>query len=381
MNQPREVSIALVGCGFVADYYMATLGSYPWIRVAGVFDIDAARLETFCAYYKLNRYESFDTLLRDRQVTIVLNLTNPRAHYDVSLRCLEAGKHVYSEKPLAMGYADAEKLVRLAEERGLIISSAPCSLLGNAAQTLWRGVRDGVVGDIRLVYAELDDGMVHRMPYKKWRSPSGSPWPYKDEFEVGCTLEHAGYYLSWLIAIFGPVEKVVAQASFLVPNKVPDEILVPPDTPDCSIGVLKFSDGVVARLTTTIVGPHDHSIRIIGEKGVLNIKDCWFNDAKVKLRRLMTIRRKTFLSPVPTTYRVAGAPDRKLQNTGGNRMDFAAGVVELALAVQEGRACRLSPRFSLHVNEVALALQQATDGLVYQTKSTFAPVEPMDWAR
>lgn len=381
MNQPREVSIALVGCGFVADYYMATLGSYPWIRVAGVFDIDADRLDTFCAYYKLNRYESFDTLLRDRQVTIVLNLTNPRAHYDVSLRCLEAGKHVYSEKPLAMGYADAEQLVRLAEERGLIISSAPCSLLGNAAQTLWRGVREGVVGDIRLVYAELDDGMVHRMPYKKWRSPSGAPWPYKDEFEVGCTLEHAGYYLSWLIAIFGPVEKVVAQATFLVPNKVPDEILVPPDTPDCSIGVLKFSNGVVARLTTTIVGPHDHSIRIIGEKGVLNIKDCWFNDAKVKLRRLMTIRRKTFLSPVPTTYRVAGAPDRKLQNTGGNRMDFAAGVVELALAVQEGRACRLSPRFSLHVNEVALALQQATDGLVYQTKSRFAPVEPMDWAR
>jgi len=381
MNQPREVSIALVGCGFVADYYMATLGSYPWIRVAGVFDIDADRLETFCAYYKLNRYESFDTLLRDRQVTIVLNLTNPRAHYDVSLRCLEAGKHVYSEKPLAMGYADAEQLVRLAEERGLIISSAPCSLLGNAAQTLWRGVREGAVGDIRLVYAELDDGMVHRMPYKKWRSPSGAPWPYKDEFEVGCTLEHAGYYLSWLIAIFGPVEKVVAQASFLVPNKVPDEILVPPDTPDCSIGVLKFSNGVVARLTTTIVGPHDHSIRIIGEKGVLNIRDCWFNDAKVKLRRLMTIRRKTFLSPVPTTYRVAGAPDRKLQSTGGNRMDFAAGVVELALAVQEGRACRLSSRFSLHVNEVALALQQATDGLVYQTKSKFAPVEPMDWAR
>lgn len=381
MNQPREVSIALVGCGFVADYYMATLGSYPWIRVAGVFDIDADRLETFCAYYKLNRYESFDALLCDRQVTIVLNLTNPRAHYDVSLRCLEAGKHVYSEKPLAMGYADAEKLVGLAEERGLIISSAPCSLLGNAAQTLWRSVREGVVGDIRLVYAELDDGMVHRMPYKKWRSPSGAPWPYKDEFEVGCTLEHAGYYLSWLIAIFGPVEKVVAQASFLVLNKVPDEILVPPDTPDCSIGVLKFSNGVVARLTTTIVGPHDHSIRIIGEKGVLNIKDCWFNDAKVKRRRLMTIRRKTFLSPISTTYRVAGAPDRKLQNTGGNRMDFAAGVVELALAVQEGRACRLSPKFSLHVNEVALALQQATDGLVYQTKSRFAPVEPMDWAR
>lgn len=382
MAKEKEVSIAIVGCGFVADYYMATLVAYPWIRVAGVFDIDSERLDAFTSYYQLNKYESLEELLGDNRVNIVLNLTNPRAHYEISRRCLEAGRHVYSEKPLAMNYEDSESLVLLAESRGLVISSAPCSLLGNAAQTLWRGVRDGIVGDVRLVYAELDDGMVHLMPYQRWCSKTGAPWPYKDEFEVGCTLEHAGYYLGWLIAIFGPVKTVTAFSDCLIPDKINDVDFEPSDTPDFSVGLLKFETGVVARLTTTIVGPHDHSIRVIGYRGVMEIDDCWFNDAKVRIRKLLTIRRKTFLSPIRSVFKVPGMPKRKLVNTGGNRMDFAAGVAELAESVLQGRSCRLSPRFSLHVTEVSLALQGAgTAACSYDTRSRFEAILPLDWAR
>jgi predicted dehydrogenase len=382
MVEAKKVTVAIVGCGFVADYYMATLEAYPWIRVAGVFDIDQARLDVFASYYRLNKYGSLEELLRDNGVSIVLNLTNPRSHYEISRRCLEAGRHVYSEKPLAMSYEDSESLVLLAESRGLVISSAPCSLLGNAAQTFWRGVRDGIVGDVRLVYAELDDGMVHLMPYKRWRSKSGAPWPYKDEFEVGCTLEHAGYCLSWLVAIFGPVKTVTAYSDRLIPNKVEGMKLDPSDTPDFSVGLLKFETGIVARLTTTIVGPHDHSIRVMGYRGVMEVDDCWFNDAKVYVRKLHTVRRKTFLSPFRSVFRISGTPKRKLVNTGGNRMDYAAGVAELAEALLQGRSCRLSPRFSLHVTEVSLALQDAgISGCAYHPRSRFEPVPPLDWAR
>lgn len=374
----QETVVAIVGCGYVADYYMATLATYPWIRIAGVFDIDANRLSAFTNYYKLTAYRSLDELLDDKLVSIVVNLTNPRAHYGVSRRCLDANKHIYSEKPLAMEYTQAEHLVNLAESKSLAISSAPCSLLGSAAQTLWRGVRDNAVGKVRLVYAELDDGMVHRMQYKKWKSVSGAPWPYKDEFEVGCTLEHAGYYLSWLIAMFGRVESVTAFAACLVPDKLPGEKLEPPDTPDCTVGLLKFDGGVAARLSTTIVGPHNHAIQIIGDGGVLELKDCWFNDCRVYIRRLHTIRRKTFLSPIKLRYRVEKEPRIRLINTGGNRMDFAAGVADLAMSLREGRECRLSSRFSLHVNEVALALQNANG--VYKTQSSFQAIRPMDWA-
>lgn len=381
MTDQTNTSIAIVGCGFVADFYLATLANYPWLRVAGVFDIDSPRLRAFTDFYQIPRYESFEQLLEDESVSIVVNLTNPRAHFEISRRCLEADRHVYSEKPLAMELSAAEELVELAEARGLVISSAPCTLLGNAAQTLWRGVRDSLVGRVRLVYAELDDGMVHQMPYRKWKSESGAPWPYKDEFEVGCTLEHAGYYLGWLIAIFGPVETITAFSACLIPDKLQDGMLDPHDTADFSVGLLKFESGVVARLSTTLVGPHDHSLRIIGDRGIMGIDDCWFNNGKVYVRKFMTIRRKTFLSPFKLTYRVKGTLKVKPKNAGGNRMDFAAGLAELARSVRDGRPCRLSARFSLHVNEVALALQNAgTNSTVYITRSRFKPVQPLDWA-
>jgi predicted dehydrogenase len=381
MSHVREIGVAIVGCGFVADYYMLTLQGYPWIRVHGVFDIDPARLDRFSRFHRLHPYDDLEQLLNDNRIEIVLNLTNPRAHYGVSTRALNAGMHVYSEKPLAMNFEEAEALVKLAESRGLLISSAPCSLLGAAAQTLWRAVRDQVVGPVRLVYAELDDGMLHRMPYKKWVSASGVPWPYKDEFEVGCTLEHAGYYVSWLIAMFGPVTSMTAFSDCLIPDKHTDVTLAPPDTPDFSVGLMKFENGTVARLSVGIVAPHNHGIHIVCEEGMLELDEAWHANAKVYVRRHVTIRRKGFLSPLRRRYRIPNAPESNVTTKGSSRMNYAAGVAELASAVLEGRPCRLSPQFSLHVTEVSLALHNSgPSGTHYRPRSRFMPPRPMDWA-
>lgn len=369
----REVSIALVGCGFVADYYMATLAAYPRLRVRGVFDRDPQRLARFTAHHRLHPYRSLDALLADPVVDIVLNLTNPRSHYEVSMRCIAAGKHVYSEKPLAMSLPDAERIVSAAASAGVLVASAPCSVLGKAARTLSYAVKRGMCGDVRLVYAELDDGMVHKMAYRKWISDSGTPWPYRDEFEVGCTLEHAGYYLGWLMEMFGPVVSVTAFSDCAIRDKVPGEPpLEPPDTADMSFGILKFTSGVVARLSTTIVAPHDHGIRVIGDKGVLSLSECWDNDDRVYFRRLLRVRRRTFLSPIPERVELPSAPPVHKVKGGNTRMDFLLGVDAMAEAITTGAPMQLSPAFSLHVNEVALALQHAgTEAGTYKTKTRF----------
>ncbi|XQQ06797.1 MAG: Gfo/Idh/MocA family protein [Leptolyngbya sp. IPPAS B-1204] len=295
------MQIAIVGCGFVADYYLKTLANYPDLQVAGVMDRVEERATRFSAYHAVPMYRSLAELLADPNVSIVLNLTNPGSHYEISKAALEAGKHVYSEKPLAMTMPEAEELVALAEQRGLLISSAPCSLLGESAQTLWKALREKQIGTVRLVYAEMDDGLVHRMPYQKWVSESGIPWPYKDEFEVGCTLEHAGYYVTWLTAFFGPAETVTAFSSCLIPDKQTD---VPLDhnAPDFSVACIKFASGVVARLTCSIVAPHDHQLRIIGDDGVMGIEDCWYYGSPVYIKRMIRIRRKTFMSPWKQRY-------------------------------------------------------------------------------
>ena len=124
----KQTGIAIIGCGFVADYYMATIEAYTELTIVGVYDKNAVRLKQFCDFYTLKSFSSADALLKDPNVSIVLNLTDPRSHYSVSKMCLLADKHVYSEKPLAMRYEDAEELVTLAKEKNLHLSAAPCSV-------------------------------------------------------------------------------------------------------------------------------------------------------------------------------------------------------------------------------------------------------------
>ena len=130
--------VAIIGCGFVADYYMNTISGHPELDVIGAFDHNHDSLARFGAFHSVATYASLEQLLADERVELVLNLTNPRSHYEVSRACLLAGKHVYSEKPLAMEMAQARELVELAKSKGLSIASAPCSLLGETAQTIWR---------------------------------------------------------------------------------------------------------------------------------------------------------------------------------------------------------------------------------------------------
>src|SRR5262249_21300499 len=196
----------------------------------------------------------------------------------------------------AMSFADAELLVEEAEQKGLLIASAPSRILAETAQTMWKALREKAVGTVRLAYAEMDGGLIHRTPYTKWVNELGVAWPYRDEFETGCTIEHAGYPVSWLTAFFGPVETVTAFASCQVPDKGTD-VALETTPPDVSVACLKFASGVVARLTSSWIAPPDHSLRIFGDEGILYTNDIWKPRAPVYVKRYMTIGRKVMLTP------------------------------------------------------------------------------------
>ena len=192
------MKIAIVGCGYVGDHYLETLSNHPHLDLLGVSDLIHSRAQVLADYYGTKTYPSLEALLADKEVELVVNLTDPDSHYQVSKASLLAGKHVYSEKPLSVNFSEAKELVALATEKGLLLSSAPCSVLSETAQTLWKAVRDGAVGQVRLIYAELDDNPIYLMHPEGWANERGVPWPYLNEYQVGCTLEHAGYYLTWL---------------------------------------------------------------------------------------------------------------------------------------------------------------------------------------
>lgn len=373
------MNVGIIGCGFVADYYAATLPGHPELKLVGVADRDVTRARKFATHYGSRCYSSPEELLADAGIDLVLNLTNPSSHYAVSKMCLMAGKHVYSEKPLATDLAQATELVELAESRGLAITSAPCNLLGETAQTMWKALRGNAVGAVRVVYAEMDEGLVHRMPYRQWASASGTPWPYRDEFEMGTTMEHAGYVLTWLPAFFGPAVSVTSFSDCLIPDKLSGEKLES-SAPDFAVACIRFTSGVVARLTCSLIAPHDHSLRIVGDNGVLCTDDTWFYTKPVYIRRSTVIRRRHIWIPwnkrVPLVRK-----GQKYGYRGVQQMDFARGPAELAASVREQRPSRLPARYALHVNEILLAVQDGREGGTYRMTTTCDPLEPMPWAR
>jgi len=109
----------------------------------------------------------------------------------------------------------------------------------------------------------MDGGLIYRSFYKGWVNEVGMRWPYWDEFEVGCTIETAGYAVSWLTAYFGPVESITAFATCRIPDLQTDVNLevIPPQL---TVACLKFKAGPIARLTTSYIAPPDHSLRIFG---------------------------------------------------------------------------------------------------------------------
>lgn len=385
MAPSYPIRIAFVGTGYIADSYRTCLDLHrPEVELVGVWDRDGVRARSFADTWGDRVFDSLEDLLGTEALDIVVNLTDPHAHFEVSQRILEAGHHLYTEKPLAMTAQEAEQLRDLAAAKGLRVASAPCNMLSEAAQTLWRAVREQRVGKVRLVYAELDDGMIHRIDRGKWLSRSGKPWPAAGEFSVGCTFEHAGYVLTILAAMFGPVEEVTAFSALCLPDK---DVPVPHHgfAPDMSVGCLRFANGVVARLTNSIVAPYDHRLRVIGEDGVLTMPEIWDYASPVRfmptsvgrIARYLDRKFSIRLSEKVPLVRACPVPRRG----GGSTMDFMRGVRELGDAIIAGRPSRLDANFAVHITEVTEILQYPERfSSPARVKSRFDPIAPMPWA-
>jgi predicted dehydrogenase len=145
-NPGTELGVGIIGCGWVAPAYASDIHSYPELDLRGVFDLDTDRAEVFASKFGCSAFRSLEALLEHDDIDLLVNLTAPHAHAEVTRVCLLADKHVYSEKPLALTYRDARALVDLAERRGLRLASAPCTLMGEAQQTVWTIVRAGRLG-------------------------------------------------------------------------------------------------------------------------------------------------------------------------------------------------------------------------------------------
>ncbi len=308
----KAMRIGIVGCGFTADHYMISLSRYPELQLVGATDRVVERGAAFCSWFKMKHYKDLAEMLADPGIEMVLNLTSSSSHYEVSKAALEAGKHLYSEKPLALEFEQAQELVDLAKAKGLGLSMAPCNLLSESAQTMWRALRKNEIGSVHLALAELNDGPFHMADSHNWRADSGAPYDYGEEFRVGVTVEHAGYHLSLLSAFFGPAKSITAFSSVVWPDRpISPEERLSLTTPDFTVACITFESGVVARLTCSLVAPYNHVLQLVGDTGTLTVNEPWNYRSPVYVDRYSSFRYRASRYLIAQEHPVHQEPGRQ----------------------------------------------------------------------
>ncbi len=353
----QKFRIAIVGCGNIAGPYAKTLQPYEQIELVGASDIDPQRARDFVETYGGRAYDSLDELLGDPSIDAVVNLTIHHAHPAVITQCLNAGKHVHTEKPLAMTYAEAKQLVDLADAKGLRLSSSPITFMGEAQQTAWKVIREGRLGTVRVAYAEVNWGRI-----ESWHP---APGPF---YEVGALYDVGVYPLTVLTTIFGPARRVTAYGTVLHPDRVTKEgVPFHIETPDWVVAAVELANGTVVRLTTNFyVGHHtkQKGIEFHGDLGSLHI-DSWQNfNAQVEFAEFGGQYQP--VDYVKEPY---------------ERTEWGRAVVELADAVANDRPQRATGAQAAHVVEILAAIStSAKEGRTVDVTSDFTPPAPMEWA-
>lgn len=350
--------VAIVGCGHIAKAYADQISTYPEVALVGFQDLDPTRAVKFADDYGKRAYTTLEEVLADDSIDAIVNLTIHHAHVEVITKALKAGKHVHSEKPIAMTYADAKGLVHLAEERGMLLSSAPVTWMGEGGQTLWKALRAEEIGQVRLVYSEVNHSRI-----ETWH-PNSMPF-----FEVGVMFDVGVYPITMITAFLGPVVKVQAMERFLYRERVDlngKHLTLP--TPDFAVALLETASGVLIRLTSNFYADTAHqgsALEFIGDNGTLWLGNFQGFSAGVERK----LRGEKVFTPLP-----------HLQEPFQG-IEFARGVRDLAEAVRTGRPPRATGAHAAHVVEIIEAMHlSAEKGHAVSVSSTFPPSVPMPWA-
>jgi predicted dehydrogenase len=356
----EELGVGIVGCGVISTIYMQNLTAFHGVKLFACADLlgDVARAKADKFGIKAL---SIEALMRDPEVDIVVNLTTPNAHFEVSHAALTAGKHVFSEKPLCASAQDGRRLVQEADRRGLKLGCAPDTFLGAGGRLAREMIEGGRVGRILAGSCFLmSHGMEHWHPNPEFfYKPGGGP-----------ILDLGPYYLGALCNLLGPVESVQARASTgfaerIVSAEGPHKgARIAVETPTTVMALLHFASGADIVLSMSWdVWKHGHPpIELYGTEGSLRAPDPNFFGGVVEITegggdwQLFDASERPYGKPnwrSPTWP--ASAPDRANYR--------CLGIADLASSLLHGTPHRSSGAFAAHVLEVMHAILQAgTDG-------------------
>jgi predicted dehydrogenase len=335
----QTINVGIIGCGNISGIYLQNCPKFG-LPVLACADIDLPRAQAKAAEYGVKAL-TVEQLLADPDIHILINLTVPVAHTEVNLAALHAGKHVYTEKPLAVTRADGQKTLALAQQKGLRVGSAPDTFLGGGLQTCRKLIDDGEIGvpvAFSAFMGSFGPEAWHPNPHFFYQ-PGAGPM-----FDIG------PYYLTALIHLLGPARRVTGLTRASYPERVAGHESIrgqkiPVNTPTHIMGAMEMESGPIGTVITSFdVGLHHQPrIEIYGSEGTLAVPDPNTFDGPVILRR----RDDEEWREIPLTH-------PHTENSRG------LGVADMARAIQEDRPHRASGALAYHVLDLMQAFHETS---------------------
>lgn len=357
----KKMRVGVVGCGNISKTYFRNLTEvFKEVEVIGVCDFERERAELAVEKYNIPKlYENMQEMFEDPEVDIVLNLTRPYEHYEVTKSALLHGKHVYTEKPLSPDLNEARELVALAKEKNLLIGGAPDTFMGAGIQTARHLIDSGFIGTPIGGAAHI----VSRGP-EDWHPDPEFVYQYGG----GPLFDMGPYYITALINLLGAVDEVSGMAKISYPERpILSEkkygTIMEVEVPTYVMGTMKFKNNAVASMFATFDVSYQQNIKleIYGSEGTIYVPDPNTFDGEVILQRG---REKEVIS-MPRIF------NYKENNRG-------LGLADMAKAIQTGRDFRANADQLLHVVEVMSAFYTSSDkGTNVKIESEFERKAPM----
>ena len=340
----KVTKVGVIGCGNIFQSYAKGDEIFHQIKIVGVADIFPEKAKEVEEKYGYKAYATVDDLLKDDEIEIVVNLTIPKVHAEVDKQILNAGKHVFSEKPIACTVEEAKEVVELAKSKGLRVGVAPDTFMGAGIQTCIKLIDEGWIGDVFGVSMNMIGG-----------GPDG--WhPNPDFFfkpGAGPMLDMGPYYVTALVSLFGPIESVTGISTcarekryitFPV-DRIGEYIDV--EVPTHNNCLFKLKSGVVANFTCSFDAPcgsQNQKFEVYGTKGTLIVPDPNTYGVPIKI--------------VLPGQEIKEVPYANFNYTGYLR---GLGVADMAVAIEEGRPHRANGDMAYHVLEAMLAVYESSD--------------------
>ncbi len=343
------LGVGVIGCGSVSSRYFRHLPVYDHLRVLACADAVQGRALAAAQAYGIPKAYPVSEMLADPDVDLVLNLTPPQHHVPVMLAAIEAGKHTYSEKPLAVEREEGARVVRAAAERGVMAGCAPDTFLGAGIQTSRAVIDEGMIGK------PIGAAATFTTPGHEFWHPNPGFYYLRGG---GPVLDMGPYYLTALVALLGPIAGVAGLARRTYDVRTSDihpGVKFPVEVYTHVSGVLDFESGPTATLTMSfdVWGTEAPRLEIYGTSGTLSVPD-----------------PNLFGGPVRVKVGNGEWEEVPLRFDEGGR---GIGVAEMASAVAEGRPSRIDASLAYHVLDAMQTLHESSDQAQYLRLTSTCP--------